>query len=219
MRFALLFFFSGCAAIAPRPAIVHYSSEKQPEFEALVRTLESEMQKNSIPGGSIAIVENGVLTHAAGIGLRNRFQPEGMTADTTFRIASISKTVLGLAALSLVDSGELDLDKKVSDYVPSFFAPITVRQALTHSSGLADKGDSHCPVGEGALDAWLAKYAPDAVWAPPGVIWNYANPNFAIVATVIEHITGKPFETVVEERVFRAPESPRRTTLRKHARR
>jgi len=86
--------------------------------------------------------------------------------------------------------------------VPGFFAPITVRQAITHSSGLADKADEHCSVGRGALDKWLEGYAPEAVWAPPGVIWNYANPNFAIVATVIEHITGKPFETVVEERVF-----------------
>ena len=202
MRYALLFLFVGCAAVAPRPTIVHASNQKQAEFEELVRTLEAVMRQADIPGGSIAIIENGALAHAAGIGLRNRLQPEGMTPDTTFRIASISKTVLGLAVLSLVDSGELDLDKQVSDYVPGFFAPITVRQAITHSSGLADQGDSHCAVGEGALDAWLTKYAPGAVWAPPGVIWNYANPNFAIVATVIEHLTGKPFEAVVEERVF-----------------
>jgi len=123
MRWAFFIFFVGCAPIAPRPTIVHFSNEKQPEFEALVRSIEKTMQQNDIPGGSIAILENGELTHAAGIGLRNRHEPEGMTPDTTFRIASISKMVLGLTALSLVDSGELELDKQVSDYVPGFFAP------------------------------------------------------------------------------------------------
>lgn len=90
------------------------------------------------------------------------FNQAGVTPQTVFRIASLSKPVLAVAVLSLVDSGILKLDAPVRDYVPGFFADMTLRQALNHTTGLADSGERRCAVGVGAIDTWLTAYAPNA---------------------------------------------------------
>jgi CubicO group peptidase (beta-lactamase class C family) len=129
--------------------------------------------------------------------------------DDPVRVASISKLVGALAVMRLVDQGKIDLDKDVSDYLgwrvrnPAFpDTPITMRQLLTHRTGIRDNVDYILPL-DGRLEpvladpkAWEAKYAPGA-W------FSYANLNSPLIAAVIESATGQRFDQIVADQILK----------------
>jgi CubicO group peptidase (beta-lactamase class C family) len=128
--------------------------------------------------------------------------------DDPVRVASISKLVGALAVMRLVDQGKIDLDRDVSTYLswrvrnPAFpDAPITMRQLLTHRTGIRDNVDYILPL-DGKLEpvladpkAWEAKYAPGA-W------FSYANLNSPLIAAVMEGATGQRFDVLVAKLVL-----------------
>ena len=128
--------------------------------------------------------------------------------DDPVRVASISKLVGALAVMRLVDQGKINLDRDVSDYLkwkvrnPSFpDAPITMRQLLSHRTGIRDSLDYIIPL-DGRLEtilakpeAWEAKYAP-------GTYFSYANLNSPLIAATIEAATGKRFDRLIAELVL-----------------
>ncbi len=131
------------------------------------------------------------------------------TMDDPVRVASISKLVGALAVMRLVDQKKIDLDRDVSDYLgwrvrnPAFpDAPITMRQLLTHRTGIRDSVDYILPL-DGRLEpvladpeAWDAKHAP-------GAYFSYANLNSPLIAAVLESATGKRFDQIVAEQILK----------------
>ena len=142
-------------------------------------------------------------------GLADRETGRPVEANDPVRIASISKLVMALAAMRLVDEGKLDLNRDVSDYLgwqvrsPNFpDAPVTLAQLLSHRSGLRDAAGYVIPLGE-SLEAKLAE--PEAWYgdAPPGEApFEYANLGSPVAATVLEAATGERFDRLVERTVF-----------------
>lgn len=143
-------------------------------------------------------------------GVRNRDTGEPIEASDPVRIASISKFIMALATLRLVDEGKVDLDADISDYLgwqvrsPNFpDAKVTLAQLLSHRSGLRDKAGYVIPLGD-SLEAKLAD--PDA-WhadAPPGEApFEYANLGSPMVATVLEAATGERYDRLLERTVFK----------------
>ena len=134
-----------------------------------------------------------------------------VTADDPVRIASISKLVTALGVMRLVDSGKLDLDRDVSDYLgyplrnPGFPGQIiTLRLLLSHQSSLLDGEDRYIiPLGE-TLQQRLTE---PALWDsahPPGSGWfHYTNLNFPVVASVMERATGERFDRLIQRLVLR----------------
>jgi CubicO group peptidase (beta-lactamase class C family) len=131
-----------------------------------------------------------------------------VTADDPVRVASISKLVVALAVMRLVDQGKIDLDRDVSAYLgwrvrnPAFpDTPITMRQLLTHRTGMRDNVDYIIPL-DGRLEtvlanpkAWEAKYKPGA-W------FSYANLNSPLIAATMEAATGERFDRLVARLVL-----------------
>ena len=142
-------------------------------------------------------------------GVRNKESGEPVEANDPVRIASISKLIMALATLRLVDEGKVDLDADVSDYLgwpvrsPNFpDAKVTLAQLLSHRSGLRDNAGYVIPLGE-SLQAKLAE--PDAWYAdaPPGEApFEYANLGSPVVATVLEAATDERFDAIMERTVF-----------------
>lgn len=203
---------AACAPVVPKPTVLHVSEDRREAFETLTATMEKAARERGVPGGAIAIVENGELAHAAGFGLRHIDRPEGVTPRTVFRSASSGKTLIAATALSLVDAGQLSLD------APIHSLRVTLRQALNHTSGLADRGELVC---SGTVEQWLTDYLPGSQRTSPGAVWNYANPNYLLVAAEIEKVTGRRFEDVVKERLFAGLESatfePAEAVQREHS--
>lgn len=131
-----------------------------------------------------------------------------VSIDDPVRVASISKLVGALAVMRLVDQKKIDLDRDVSDYLgwklsnPAFpDTPITMRQLLSHRSGLRDKIDYILPL-DGDLQTILAN--PEA-WErshTPGSYFSYANINSPVIAAVAESATGERFDKLVARLVL-----------------
>jgi CubicO group peptidase (beta-lactamase class C family) len=131
-----------------------------------------------------------------------------VTAADPVRVASISKLVVALAAMRLAEQGKLDLDRDVGLYLgwkvrnPSFpYTPVTMRQLLSHRSGLRDKIDYIVPL-DGDLSKVMAN--PDA-WEPkyePGAYFSYANINSPLIAAVLESVTGERFDRLMARLVL-----------------
>ena len=143
-------------------------------------------------------------------GLANKETGRKVEANDPVRIASISKLVMGLAALKLVDEGKVDLDRDVSDYlgwpVRSPFhpdVPVTLAHLLSHRAGLSDKGGYSIPLGA----SLQAKFADPASWretgAPGEAGFEYANLGSPLVATVLEAASGERYDRLVERLVFK----------------
>ena len=143
-------------------------------------------------------------------GLADRATARAVTADDPVRIASISKLVVALGVMRLVERGTLDLDRDVSDYLgwsmrhPGFpDTAITLRLLLSHRAGLLDGDDDYIvPVGERLRD----RLEPPRLWDPahaPGSDWfHYANMNFPVVASVMEAATDERFDRLMAREVF-----------------
>ncbi len=147
-------------------------------------------------------------TSVAATGLADIAANRAVTADDPVRAASISKLVVAIAVLRLVDAGRIDLDADVSDRLgwrlrhPRFpDVPITLRMLLSHRAGIVDGVDYVLP-----LDATLAPVLADTkAWDAahaPGTWFAYANLNFPIVASVIERTTGERFDRAMQRLVF-----------------
>lgn len=131
-----------------------------------------------------------------------------LTADDPVRIASISKLVVALGVMRLVEAGTLDLDRDVSDYLgwrlrapghPD--APVTLAQLLGHRAGLTDNVDYALPLGAD-LERVLQNPAAWDIARPPGGDFAYANLNYPVVAAVIEAATGERFDRAMARLVL-----------------
>lgn len=131
-----------------------------------------------------------------------------VTIDDPARVASISKMVVAIAVMRLVEQGKLDLDRDVSAYLgwqvrnPAFpDAPISLRHLLSHQAGLRDKIDYIVP-----LDGDLAKVLGNPLaWDevhPPGTYFSYANINSPLIAAVMEGATGERFDRLMARLVL-----------------
>lgn len=144
--------------------------------------------------------DRNAVTKVDARGLADRRSGRGVTADDPVRIASISKLVVAMGVMRLVEAGQLDLDADVSTALgwrlrhPGFpDVPVTLRLLLSHRSGLTDAADYAIPLG----DTLRARLADPRAWdagQAPGTFFRYTNLNFPVVASVIERATGERFD-------------------------
>jgi len=153
---------------------------------------------------------DGSRLHAIGAsGLADRARGRALTVDDPVRIASISKLVVALGVMRLVEQRRLDLDRDVSDYLgwslrnPAFpDRPVTLRLLLSHRSSLKDGIDYAIPLGTTLRQALADPAAFDAVHAP-GAYFRYSNLNFPVIASVMEKVSGERFDRLMERLVLR----------------
>jgi CubicO group peptidase (beta-lactamase class C family) len=180
---ALLLLLSGPAAWA-----------QQAELAAL-------LQKENVPGMQLSYTK-GKATKTYVVGLSKAGTTQAVAATSIFQAASLGKVVLAYVALRLHDRGVLDLDKPLLTYAPyprllpdPRAARITARRVLTHTTGLPNWADN--PLGPAwPTSALRLKYAPDSCW-------NYSGEGYVWLQKTLEHLTGKSWEVLAEEEVFR----------------
>ncbi|MFC5372665.1 serine hydrolase [Brevundimonas faecalis] len=174
------------------------------ELDAWVRR---QMELRSIPGMQVAVVKDGRIVHSGAYGAANLQTPVPVTEDTVFSINSATKTFTGVEILKLVQRGEVSLDAPVSTYLPDLpdaWRPITVRQLLTHMSGLPDiltPGGGY--VGQDRPSA-LAALANLPLRSVPGERFSYNQTNYVLLQWIIEQARGRDFEAVMGADVFAA---------------
>lgn len=151
----------------------------------------------------VATIKDGIVSSTAEYGWAV-LNERPMESDTKNRIASLSKTLVGMVAFKLVEQGKLNLDTDISEYLgilvrhPEYpDTPITLKMLLTHTSGLSDKGyqDSLEKVREHLK-------TPEAYRDKPGEIHRYNNYGFALLGTICECVSGDSLNRLAKQYFF-----------------
>jgi D-alanyl-D-alanine carboxypeptidase len=168
-------------------------------------TVRAEMQKQRIPGLSIAVVKEGKVVKAEGYGLANVEHQAPARPETVYKIASVSKQFFATGIMLLAQDGRLSVDDKVGkhlDGATEIWKDITLRHLLTHTSGIVREAPGFDPF----------KVQPDfdviktAFGLPlrftPGEKYEYCNVGYFSLAEIITRLSGKPWHEFLNERVF-----------------
>jgi len=164
--------------------------------------------RETSPAYAWATFDRAAITASGASGLADRARERRLTIDDPVRIASISKLVVALGVMRLVEAGTLDLDRDVSDYLgwrlrnPAFAdRPITLRLLLSHRSSLRDGVDYAVPFGV-RLEERLAPVEAFDLVNPPGSHFRYSNLNFPVIASVMERASGERFDRLMARLVL-----------------
>lgn len=163
------------------------------------------MREQHIPGVALAIVRNNQVVLKKGYGEKSLNSHDAPDENTVFNIGSLSKAVTAVGAMVLVDEGKLNLDDPASKYIkdlPQSWRRITVRQFMTHTSGIPQLPNNVKKKLETIHEAF--KIAADKPFEfQPGAKQHYNNFNFAVTGHLIEVISGMNYMDFMRERVFR----------------
>lgn len=189
-------------------------------FEELVSSL---MEEAAIPAMAIAKIKKGDVDYLSSFGLANVKESKEATVNTLFNIASISKPIMGVVLLKLVEEQKLDLDKNINNYLsfqvknPNFpESIITVRQLATHTSGIADYYDINSFTANKDSSISLKQHlmsflTPEGenynsgkyyLKTKPGEARKYSNLAAGLAGQLVEAVTGKSLAEYSKEHVF-----------------
>lgn len=175
-------------------------------FRILDSIVEDAIHDGQVPGAVVLVWHDGQVVYRKAIGNR-ALEPrrEPMTVDTVFDVASLTKVVATtIAVMQLVERGELRLNDPVAKYLPEFAQngkdEITVRQLLTHYSGLEEDLDLGQP-WQGEQTAFRMAFAEKPVF-PPGSRFLYSDVNFIVLGALVERISGVPLEQYTTKHIF-----------------
>ena len=181
-----------------------------PSREAFAAAAKRILQRERAVGAALVLLHGGGQAESFHFG-HARLSPKVPVGEATcFRVASVSKLVMTFGALSLCESGLLDLDADISQYLGycvrsphALDAPVTMRMLLTHTSGIFDGGTYSTRGMERGCTLRELLEAP-ANWLPalPGSAFHYSNLGAGAAGVVMERAASQPFESIMRERVF-----------------
>jgi uncharacterized protein YbbC (DUF1343 family)/CubicO group peptidase (beta-lactamase class C family) len=164
------------------------------------------LHDGNIPGAVLLVGHNGQVIYRKAYGNR-ALEPrrEPMTLETIFDLASLTKVVATTTAvMKLVEQGKIRLNDPVAKYLPEFGQngkeDITVRQLLTHYSGLEPDLDLKT-IWEGKETAYRMAFG-EAPEAPPGSRFSYSDVNFIVLGALVERVSGETLDKYCERRIF-----------------
>lgn len=190
--------------VSPTPVVKEPFDQRV--LAAMGQAIERTIQEQSIPGGVLWLERNGDAFHKAYGQRAVAPVSEAMTTDTVFDIASLTKVIATApAVMKLVEQGKVKLEDRVQQHLPGFTGggkeAILVRQVLTHTSGLRP-GFTNRLTWSGADAAFKLLQAERTVYAPDTDL-RYSDLNFILLAQLVQRVSGQPFETFVQEQIFR----------------
>lgn len=158
-----------------------------------------------LPGVGVAVVKNGGPIYVHAYGTRDVRQPLAtVVSETPFNIASLSKPFTATIALQLVREGKLTLEapaRRHLRWLPTQYAAITVRQLLSHTSGIV-RDVRRSNEDDPAVDEFRRRIIASGPSAPPGARYEYSNAGFTVLGWIIEAVERAPLEVVLQRRVF-----------------
>jgi CubicO group peptidase (beta-lactamase class C family) len=178
-----------------------------PDFDAIDRYVEEEMEEDRVPGLALAIVRGDEVVHLRGFGTTG---PDGrsVTPRTSFALGSMSKSFTALAIMQLAEKGKVELDAPVQRYLPWFHvaspeasARITVRHLLNQASGLPENA-SRARGADSTLEAHVRALGDVELMHPPGAAYEYSSPNYQVLGLIVQEVSGQPFGEYVQQNIF-----------------
>ncbi|MEP6705657.1 MAG: serine hydrolase domain-containing protein, partial [Acidobacteriota bacterium] len=181
-----------------------------PVAEMLDKFIAREMAEKDLPAVSIALVDDQQIVWAKGFGFADPTGEIPATAETVYRVGSVSKLFTDIAVMQLVEQGKLDINAPVTRYLPSFQPkngfdkPITLRQLMSHRSGLVREppvGNYFDPTAPSLAKTIASLNETKLVYAPESHT-IYSNAGVATVGYVLEKTQGQPFAKYLKRAVL-----------------
>lgn len=215
-RFVLLIVVLGLFAIPS----AGFSQDKASKIDELMKIYYDYGQFN----GTVLVAENGKVIYKKGFGLANMEWNIPNESDTKCRLGSITKQFTAMLIMQLVEEKKIKLGKKPIDYLPDYRKStgekITIHHLLTHTSGIPnytnipgfwqDSTRNHYTV-----DYVVENFCSGNLEFEPGSTFNYSNSGYYLLGYIIEKVTGKPYEQVLQERILK-PLKMNNTGIDKH---
>ena len=159
--------------------------------------------------GNVLVSERGRIIYQRSFGYADFRARQRLNQGSVFNIASLSKQFTAAAIMLCRERGLLNLDDSLSKYFPEIpYERITLRQMLTHTSGLPEQNEllykywnSDRPVTSHDMVAYLIKYKPPVAFKP-GESFKYCNTNYSLLALIVEKVTGQRFEQFLTTNIF-----------------
>ncbi|MEO5711510.1 MAG: serine hydrolase domain-containing protein [Nocardioidaceae bacterium] len=202
-----------CSETQPRPgqqASTRAAPGDRDTRATVVRRMARELVRSGSAPGVVVVLRRGPRVQVVTEGLADTASGAPMSARARFHVASLTKPVVATVVMQLVQFGRLSLDDTVESWLPGLVGRgrlITVRQLLDHTSGLPDYTDvpaawpvlDRPPVDQRALVVAAGRAEPSFA---PGAGQKYSNTDYALLGLVVERVTGRRLEDVVESRVL-----------------
>lgn len=180
-----------------------------------IDSIFSSLKSSDAPGAAVVVVRDGKAVFRHGYGVTDLRTHRPIEANTDFRLASFTKQFTATGIMLLVHDGKLHYDDHLTDIFPEFPAygkSITIRNLLNHTSGLPDYEDllmkeyPNTPEDKipQILDAGVLKLMEQQTAGQflPGSKWQYSNSGYAVLAMVVEKVSGQPFGQFLHHRIF-----------------
>ena len=185
-------------------------------FQDLEKVAAAELAETRTPGMALALVRDGRVAFAKGLGVASIETGQPVTPDTLFHLGSVTKSLTAAALVTLAEQGKLRLDEPVGRWVEGLspgLAKLTLHQLLSQTSGLGDQPGEDGLHEETALAGFVLSRTDGDLLFPPGRVFSYSNLGYALAGLVLEKATGKPYADAMREILFE-PLGMTRTTLR-----
>ncbi len=186
------------------------SYPNDPLYEDISSSIQAEMQDLGAQNGAWAIFNSEQIIHTSAFGSFSDGTP--LTPDALFRIGSLSKSMTSLAVLQQVDAGGYELNDRFSALFPDLnmtlspdaFQQLRVADLLTHQGAVVDYTEIEGPTEPEELSSFVEGTMAEQLFliAPPGVFWNYANPNFYLAGYLAEQQSGTLYHELMQEKIF-----------------
>jgi CubicO group peptidase (beta-lactamase class C family) len=177
---------------------------------AEAESLFSDLTEHT-PGAAVVVVRQGSVVFQSGYGMADLDQAVRITPETVFDVASVSKQFGGFAVASLVESGAIDLDAQVRNYLPElpdFGVPLTVRHLVHHVSGIRDWPITLAIAGWRFDDVISFDQILRMAWNQrelnflPGAEYSYSNTGYNLLAEIVQRVTGQTFREWTDKNIF-----------------
>jgi CubicO group peptidase (beta-lactamase class C family) len=175
-----------------------------PVIEGVNECMDRFVETQEIAGSVTLVADGEKILHLSATGLADVEESKPMTTDSIFWIASMTKPITATAVMMMQEEGKLSVDDPVSKYLPEFTgdkAAITIKQCLTHSSGLSDLSSEETN-GIATLKDLVPVFTAKPLTFAPGSKWSYCQTGINTIARVVEVVSGKAFPEFLEERLF-----------------
>jgi len=202
--------WAAAALLAMAPSSVLAQRLALTTERAIDAAMQASVDGGWAPGGAVAVMLGGKVVFSRGYGMANLETRTPVSADSVFRVGSLTKQFTAVAVLLLAQDRKLSLDDPANKYLPQVPAndPTTIRQLLNHTAGIADyvTGPDFgqikwLPLTPEQLVAHIMALKPVHNFAP-GTDWAYSSSNYALAGAIVEKVSGEPLRDFLAERLF-----------------
>jgi len=167
--------------------------------------VQSEMQRQHIPGVALLVSRGGKIAQAEGFGLANVELQVPVKPETVFQSGSVGKQFTATAVMMLVEEGKVGLEDPLTKYfadAPATWKEVTVRELLSHTAGFGDYPGKFDFRKDWTEDEELKLVESIPLAYPPGTKWDYSNLGFLTLGVLIHRVTGEFYGDFLQQRIF-----------------